>query len=48
MIKPSLTLASQTFRVKLGSHWSEKDGFVEGADLSADAVDADEDAEMEE
>jgi hypothetical protein len=27
----------QTFRVKLGSHWSEDDGFVEGDDLTADA-----------
>jgi hypothetical protein len=33
--------------VKLGSHWSEKDGFVEGDDLSAEAESEDEDA-MEE
>ena len=26
-----------TFKVKLGSHWSEEGGFVEGDDLSADA-----------
>ncbi|KAJ9118069.1 hypothetical protein QFC24_006341 [Naganishia onofrii] len=42
-----------TFRVKLGSHWSEKEGFVEGDDLSPDAEskgDAEdgEDAAMEE
>jgi mRNA turnover protein 4 len=40
-------LVTQTFRVKLGSHWSEKDGFVEGDDLSAEAEVEDEDA-MEE
>lgn len=27
----------QQFRVKLGSHWSEDEGFVQGEDLTADA-----------
>ena len=31
-------LGRQTFKVKLGSHWSEDGGFVEGDDLSADAA----------
>lgn len=34
---PSFSCRLQTFRVKLGSHWSEDDGFVEGDDLTADA-----------
>lgn len=33
-----MRLAPQTFKVKLGSHWSEDGGFVEGDDLSLDAA----------